>query len=324
MPKWFKEGTAQFIDGADERLAIDIHNNGKEAVIQAISDGTDRFWGNSSLEYSAGYVATKYLDDKLDAQGGMKGLLVWMAADKSRTFDQALVDFAGYSSRADFTNDFKVNGLAYMDSLDLTNNDTGAIGGKDDGGPNDLNARDVISDQLASNPNDPTNGAFNITWPQGLENVFAAANPSAPLEVLYDAAEVFSMTRVPEIKIQLGANSTQNTKIILPTVNITQLATNSLNAVLRPNLGITVLDRAISTVSNTRSYFGALQNRLEHSYENVMNTAENLQAAESRIRDTDMAKEMMNFTKQNMLMQAAQSMLVQANQQPQEVLQLLV
>ena len=83
------------------------------------------------------------------------------------------------------------------------------------------------------------------------------------------------------------------------------------------------IDVAIKSVSDTRSNLGAVQNRLEHTINNLGATSENLTAAESRIRDTDMAKEMMNFTKQNILMQAAQSMLAQANQQPQGVLQLL-
>lgn len=86
---------------------------------------------------------------------------------------------------------------------------------------------------------------------------------------------------------------------------------------------ITRFDGAIAKVSDDRSTLGALQNRLEHTINNLGNTAENLTAAESRIRDADMAKEMMNFTKQNILMQAAQSMLSQANQQPQGILQLL-
>ncbi|MBD5095180.1 MAG: hypothetical protein HDT26_13085 [Subdoligranulum sp.] len=80
---------------------------------------------------------------------------------------------------------------------------------------------------------------------------------------------------------------------------------------------------AINTVSTTRAGMGALQNRLEHTINNLDVAAENLSAANSRIRDTDMAKEMMNYTKMNVLVQSAQAMLAQANQQPQSVLQLL-
>ncbi|RUS55570.1 flagellin [Kurthia sp. 3B1D] len=86
---------------------------------------------------------------------------------------------------------------------------------------------------------------------------------------------------------------------------------------------ITTIDAAINAVSATRSNLGAVQNRLEHTINNLGASSENLTAAESRIRDTDMAKEMMEFTKNNILTQAAQSMLAQANQQPQGVLSLL-
>jgi len=86
---------------------------------------------------------------------------------------------------------------------------------------------------------------------------------------------------------------------------------------------ITTIQSAIETVSAERSKLGAYANRLEHTVNNLGTSAENLTAAESRIRDVDMAKEMMEFTKMNILSQAAQAMLAQANQLPQGVLQLL-
>ncbi len=86
---------------------------------------------------------------------------------------------------------------------------------------------------------------------------------------------------------------------------------------------IDTIKNAINTVSTARASMGALQNRLEHTINNLDVSVENLSAANSRIRDTDMAKEMMNYTKMNVLVQSAQAMLAQANQQPQSVLQLL-
>ena len=89
------------------------------------------------------------------------------------------------------------------------------------------------------------------------------------------------------------------------------------------NAAIDKIDNAINKVSMVRGTFGAMQNRLEHKIDNLNTTNENLTAAESRIRDTNMAEEMMNFTKNQILSQASQSMLAQANQLPQSVLQLL-
>lgn len=89
------------------------------------------------------------------------------------------------------------------------------------------------------------------------------------------------------------------------------------------NHAIDQIDKAINKTSMVRASFGAIQNRLEHKITNLTTTSENLTEAESSIRDTDMASEMMNYTKFNILQQAAQSMLAQANQQPQSILQLL-
>lgn len=89
------------------------------------------------------------------------------------------------------------------------------------------------------------------------------------------------------------------------------------------NDSITAIQAAINQVSSQRSALGALQNRLEHTIANLDNVAENTQAAESRIRDTDMASEMVEYSKNNILAQAGQSMLAQANQGTQGVLSLL-
>ena len=86
---------------------------------------------------------------------------------------------------------------------------------------------------------------------------------------------------------------------------------------------MSLIQSAIQQVSDMRSTLGALQNRLEHTIANLDNISENTSSAESRIRDTDMAKEMVNYSKNNILAQAGQSMLAQANQSNQGVLSLL-
>jgi flagellin len=96
-----------------------------------------------------------------------------------------------------------------------------------------------------------------------------------------------------------------------------------VNTQVTANSAITVIDNALTSVSTERSKLGAIQNRLDHTIANLGTSAENLTAAESRVRDVDLAKEMMEFTKNNILSQAAQAMLAQANQLPQGVLQLL-
>ncbi|XRD25638.1 flagellin [Lysinibacillus fusiformis] len=127
------------------------------------------------------------------------------------------------------------------------------------------------------------------------------------------------------MKFHIGANSTQNISLSISSMTAGALKVSGvkINSQDDADKAISIFNAALESVSTQRSALGAVQNRLEHTINNLGATSENLTAAESRIRDTDMAKEMMGFTKNNILMQAAQSMLAQANQQPQGVLQLL-
>lgn len=128
-----------------------------------------------------------------------------------------------------------------------------------------------------------------------------------------------------DVKMQVGANNGETLTIKLGKMDATTLGVQELKISVQTDAeaALTKIDTAITAVAKQRAEFGAKQNRLEHTIKSIDNTAENLQAAESRIRDTDMAKEMMNMTKLNILQQASQSMLAQANQQPQNILQLL-
>ncbi|MFZ5987151.1 MAG: flagellin [Bacillota bacterium] len=127
------------------------------------------------------------------------------------------------------------------------------------------------------------------------------------------------------ITVQIGANKGETLSVKIATMTANKLSIHALNVASAVPAGtaIQLINNAINTVSAERAKLGAKQNRLEHTIKNLDNTAENLQASESRIRDVDMAREMMTFTKNNILNQAATAMLAQANQAPQGVLQLL-
>ena len=144
-----------------------------------------------------------------------------------------------------------------------------------------------------------------------------------------------------ELDMHIGANASETLKITIGVMDAAKLGlaraadgsylTAGVNAVQGVDVSsteaargaITRMDQAIRMVSEERSKLGAIQNRLEHTTLNLQMANENLTSAESRIRDTDMAKEMTNFTKNNILNQAGQAMLAQANQLPQGILQLL-
>lgn len=127
------------------------------------------------------------------------------------------------------------------------------------------------------------------------------------------------------IHAQVGPNSGNEMQISMFSLTPDSLGINGVDILTRENAekAMTFFDKAIGRVSEVRSNYGATINRLEHTINNLENYQENLTAAESRIRDADMAKEMMNYTKYNMLAQVAQLMMAQANQQAKGLLQLL-
>jgi flagellin len=125
--------------------------------------------------------------------------------------------------------------------------------------------------------------------------------------------------------LQIGANAGQTMKVTIGDMGADALGISNLDLSSQDgaNVAISVIDEATKKVSSQRSYLGAVQNRLEHTINNLNTAAENLSSAQSQIADIDMASEMMTYSKNNVLSQAAQAMLAQANQQPQQVLQLL-
>ena len=141
------------------------------------------------------------------------------------------------------------------------------------------------------------------------------------------ASEAVAVSQSAGLKLQVGDTNADFNHVKVSVDNLTAegLGINSLDVSSQSAAGnaIDTIKNAINKVSTNRANLGALQNRLEYTINNLDTTNENMTAANSRIRDTDMAKEMMNYTKMNILTQAAQAMLAQANQQPQSILQLL-
>jgi flagellin len=177
------------------------------------------------------------------------------------------------------------------------------------------------------------------TTPAGDSRVAVRANSTiktSNLEITFGTnlnangtATVTVGSRDNSASIHIGANEGQTLSIGINAMDSIALGLQKDGVILSvmtegaAEKAITITNDAISKVSTERAKLGALQNRLEHTISNLGTSSENMTSAESRIRDVDMAKEMMEFTKNNILSQAAQAMLAQANQQPQGVLQLL-
>lgn len=300
--RWFVEGIAEFVPGEHSFNSLKnyVYGSGQDiSKIQAIIDKDITQKNDLSGDYyNSSYMATvhlaKSIDDKNALNGTtftMKDLVQGLATD---TFETVVTTYTSFTSVADFMADYKTNGAATMKAL-------------------------------FDDPNPPVS-SYSLT-----EDLDSKMDTPLPIDENANGKYKYNFTNGPEngvggtesVIIHIGANSGQNIKVDLPGISSDTLGTSLASISAGGDDAIEIFDNAIKVVSEQRSKLGAVQNRLEHTINNLGSTAENLTAAESRIRDTDMAKEMMNFTKQNILMQAAQSMLAQANQQPQGVLQLL-
>lgn len=298
LPTWFVEGTAEFIHGADERLYGDSNRGANfAAVVNELSSWED----NKSIDYSAAYAAVRYMHNEIKVAGGngIKDIMAYLSGDPTKNLNDALQNASSgaFSGLADFTTKFSANGAAFMATMDLTNTDTGAIGGADADGGAILTAESVIGDNV-NLTDDPLTG-FNEIWP------------------------TITPITSSSLQIQSGANTGDTLSLSLADTSSEALGVANIDLVKNASNAIDSFNNAINSVSHIRANIGALQNRLEHALQISDNSAENLSASESRIRDLDMAKEMIIFTKNNILSQASSAMIAQANQQPQSVLQLL-
>ncbi|MMZ48035.1 putative flagellin YvzB [compost metagenome] len=163
---------------------------------------------------------------------------------------------------------------------------------------------------------------LNVQKSSGTYSSADKTNINQELEQLGDQIdEIMTKTTFNGISITKGANITVNDKAT-STIAIGSISTNGFST-LGSNTTLAQVETAIKNVSSERAKLGAVQNRLEYTSNNIGTTVENLTAAESRIRDTDMAKEMVALSKNNILLQASQSMLAQANSAPQGILSVL-
>ena len=317
VPSWFKEGTAEFIAGADERLLSDISqaSGGNYAAKVAdlltnnIAAGANVAM-TTSAQYSAGYAATRFLHAEIKAAGGtgIDELMVQLRDNPGASFDAALGALKAshsslnFDSESTFLTRFQgATGQAFVAGMNLTNSDVGAIGGFDaDGGPVTSGAA-VIDDTVRIN-NNPLTG-FVENWPE------VATDKTLSASAL--------------VQLQVGAFAGQTIDVSMGAVDTISLNVNDIDISANAQLAIEKLDRALAYVNEQRGSFGAAQNRLEYGISVANNTAENISAARSRILDADIAAETAVMTRRNILSQANVSVMAQANQLPQLALQLL-
>ncbi len=290
LPGWFTEGAAEFIHGADDRVTGDLAAAGSSGALM-VSGNLKTTAGSpaGSAGYSVGFVATRMLDAA--SGGGIKAIMTSLAA--GNTFDAAIAANTAFASQAAFETDVLANGANYIDTvMNLSDADTGSIHGSDYGG-SVKSSLDVISNSaVANNPN-----ALQLT---GLS----------------------TSTSDTTIGFQLG--SSKASQIIMDRIFInTDAISVSAIKVTDTEDALTQIDAAIQTVSKHQGTLGALENRLGYSINNLRRFTELTSVARSTIIDADFSKESSQLSRSQVLTQAAQAMLAQANSSSQQVLHLL-
>ncbi len=301
LPKWFKEGAAELIHGADERIVNDYNGGAGLATILAAFNADDV---SASAGYSAGYAALRFMHERIKMAGGegVKDIMVYLSSNSGSTLDQALTNASSgaFATLAGFNTAFNANAGTFISKMNLTNTDTGAIGGFDADNKAVQNAKDILTDRGTQFSDQPLKG-FSIEWP----------------------SDISGGAGLQEWSLQIGAERNQTLTVQIGGVSATNLGLGDLDLNKQATLAIAHLDQAIEYVNGERGRVGASMSRLATIGEMLQTSGENLSAARSRIIDTDFAQETASLTRQQILTQAGTAMLAQANNLPSLALQLL-
>lgn len=313
-PDWFVEGAAQVAGGGfttgwnttltgieNGSLSDDDKNTAVSNYLQAHT--------LNGRPYGHGYLATMYLgylasgSGAVTAAGISNGLNnIFDSLRNGNTLDQAIAANTPYANATAVQNAFSSpsSGLvSFVRSLAAANG-----------------AGSAIAPSLSTKGTDILGNSTTGLTPMFTVNSIPNVTPQSG---------GYTAINRNEINLQIGANTNQSMHFQLYDISAGVLGLNSIKVVDHHSAsnGIHIYDDALNRISGVRSAYGAVQNRLEHAIANAENTAENLQASESRIRDVDMAKEMVEYSKSKILLQAGQAMMTQANQSRQGILSLL-
>ncbi len=335
FPTWFIEGTAQTSSGDGGWVSGGITSGSTDNQVKNYMGKLD------SLPYGAGYLATMALglavsekepytgsstEDKI--KHGLDSLFQELVSQKqNQDLSVAIARKTKYSSLDDFENKFKSGDstlLGYVNTILSEKNN--AVNPKSGsllaGSLGEAQSETFKPSNLTDSSNvyvlDPSATAF--------ANSFGVGFPTVPQPVR--GARHGVSEGGEDINVHAGADADMTNKIAIKRYDISAMAIfdgDKVDVMTEDSAtkSIDIVGMAKERVSRVRSYYGAIQNRLEHTIKNLDNVVENTTAAESQIRDTDMASEMVKYTKNNILKQAGQSMLTQANQSTQGVLSLL-
>lgn len=320
------KGTANSATWVGDKLTITLNGDKTKTYTQEDIDNLIKNASGSPKDSGVKVELTvdkdfKFGDDGPEATGAAAVTLVSEAAKQASAVDNAngikvTANKAGLNTK----------------KLTISNNAANKVGGSIDGGGDfELNlvagetytANDI--NKMLSEAGIDLTVDFDGTQTGASLSIASAGNAAGAGEFILAGGT--GLAEGGGLKLQIGDTNDSYNQLELGIADIHVSALGLTNVDISTREGaadaISKIKDAINQVSTSRGKLGAIQNRLEHTINNLGVTTENITAAESRIRDVDMAKEMMEFTKNSVLMQSAQAMLAQANQQPQSILQLL-
>lgn len=322
--------TKKLLNG-ESGTKISYSTNANLAFAQ-ITDGEAVTAGSKAIEITAAATQAKVEGAAVGDLTGLGGEQTVSIGGVNITFDVTEGDEAATAQAfIDAVNAANIGIVASgdEDGIDLIAEAYGSIG-------NFTVAANAVTEALGLTTDDSTsesavgaNVAGTIDGVAGTGNGLTLSGSGISVEFTVSANTVDTKGSVEitknELSLQIGANNGQDMRINIGSVSTMDLGVSTLDASTQAGAksAIQKLDTAIGLVSSERSKLGAYQNRLDHTINNLGTAAENLTSAESRIRDVDMAAEMSEFTKAQILSQAGVAMLAQANQAPQAVLKLL-
>lgn len=300
LPSWFKEGMAELIHGADERVAGDYNGGAGWAAMSAAFTADNV---SASAGYSAGYAAVRYMHQKIKEAGGsgIKEVMRYLNENQGATLDQALTNASSgaFADLAAFKTSFTTNGNAFVASFDFGNGDTGAIGGLDVDGSSTLSAKDVLLGNGTRSGENALEG-FKLDIP----------------DYIRSSGQRF-------IDLQIGANDVDRLRVGLAGVNTDALAISTVDLISGAKFALARIDEAIDAVANARGRIGAVMTRLDFASRALETRRDNLSMARQRMNDSDYAEEMTALTRDQILRQSAGNMLKVANSSHESVLSLL-
>lgn len=345
FPDWFVEGMAQSAAGGCANTndwvngGLGLDENSTDAEISSVlqDNSFNLSSGTTASEYGTGYLATMYLGymaagepstfTSNELADGLNTVLGKLMAGE--TMDDIINDISGgkYTDTTEFE-----NGFGDSESTAFTSALLKAVGANGNGGVvDDLTSDDLLPDTDAASSvyQADVNNEFvassvggNRDWNTGGRGGSIGSNSGAGNSGPIGPGGG-SGTKV--FYLQVGASAGQHMALSLDDMHANILGMDNISVLDHASASdaIEVCENAVIKISDARAKIGAYVNRLEYTINNLENSSENTQASESRIRDTDMADEMVHYSMQNILLQAGQSMLTHATQNPENVLNLL-